>query len=435
LTKKSAKGIRRRHLAIVVLLFAGVGALVVMANLRTPLNLPLTEPPEITAKRLDKENNAYYVLMEAADLLPQLPPPIELKDETGFPYAYKPEEGSIGILLDIERPDDDPLLLQYIEKSRPAFDRALRALEKPWFFHPADPAADLPARNTPAKLWRMLEACFVQAKVHSCSEDPREDACQFLYDATRISSVVHAGSGPRFSSNAEAAAVIQKASPDHQRKIAEWLVQFRNAWHPPTQRMEEHLRSIYLLPAPPEAAKDPLPIRLLKNAGVNRLKKNVYQHEDDLRKAAGMTYVEYDRYRKEHPGFLDFNAWGMGTPFLAWNSTTLAAIDGLLLVVALESCRRDRGEYPDALDALVPKYMPELPKNPFDGQDFTYARVDGTYVLSCVGGHRSGESWQDHQHYLVYAPNELRSNYWRKLRKTRPSGGAIQGGLGEKTGR
>jgi len=418
--------VRRRHLVIVFLLFGGMGVLVVMANLREPVNLPLNEPAEITAKRLDQQNNAYYVLMEAAELLPEPPPPLELKDDKGWSYAYKPEDDSIGSLLNINRPDDDPLLLEYIEKSLPAFDHALKAVEKPWFFYATDPGADVSARSTPVSLWHLLEVCFVQAKVHSCSDDPREDACSFLYDTTRISSVVHSGSGPRFSSAPETADVIQKASPDHQHWIGEWLAQFRSAWQPPTQGMDEYLRSIYRLPAAPESEKAPLPLRLVANAGLNRLKKNVYRHEQDLRKAAGMTYVQYDQYRKQHPDFLNFNVWGMGTPYLAANSSTVAALDGLLVVVALESYRRDRGEYPETLDALVPDYVAELPQNPFDGQDFTYARADGTYLLCCVGGHRSGESWQDHQYFLIYAPEDQRSNFWRKLRKTARNPGRTQ---------
>jgi len=417
-TKRPGKRIRRRHLVIVFLLFAGMGALIVMAKLRPPMSLPLNEPPEITTKRLDKQNNAYYVLEEAADLLPAPPPLLELKEENGLPYTYKPEDDSVGGILDIKRPDDDPLLLEYVQKSGPAIEHALQAVEKPWFLYPNDLGDDFSIRSSQSRpVWQLAAVCFAQAIIHSCSEDPREDACTFLYDAARLSSVMSQNGNAGFPSVPEAAAVIQKASPDHQRKIAEWLAQFRSEWRPPETSIDEYLRRVYRMTGPPKMQKGSTLFKLVANVPINRLKKNVYLHEQDLRKAAGMTYLQFDQYRKEHPDFLNFERLSADTlnlSFCQYNSFFFATVDGLSIVVALELCRRDRGEYPEALGALVPQYLPELPKNPYDGQDFTYNRTDGTYLLHCVGGHRSGESWQPNQHFLVYASKDLRSDFWEK---------------------
>ena len=397
MAKQAAKSWSRRHLVVVFALFGGIGVLIVMVNLRAPVNLPLHEAPEITQKRLDKQNNAYYIVMEAVEMLPAPPPPLQ--------PAYKPEPDSAGSILEIDRPDDDPLLLEYIHKSRPAVERALKAVEKPWFLYGADPAVDLSERNeTPKKLWRLQTVCFTQALVHSCSEDPSEDACAFLYDTGRISSMHQHDGSARFPSVPEAASVIQQASADHQRKIAEWLLQFRGKWHPPETGIDENLRSIYHLTRPPEERNYSLLRRFITAFPVNRLKKNMYQHDQDVRQAAGMTYFQYDQYRKEHPDFLNFDSWGLGTLYIAPNSSFFAGVDGLLLVVALESYRRDRGAYPETLDALVPQYVPELPKNPYDGQGFTYAPADGTYVLRCGGGPRGRSPL-----FLVYAPKDQRA--------------------------
>ena len=40
---------------------------------------------------------------------------------------------------------------------------------------------------------------------------------------------------------------------------------------------------------------------------------------------------------------------------------------------------------PGNLDELVPKYLPELPKDPFSDQDFIYRLEDGDWKLYSVG--------------------------------------------------
>lgn len=66
---------------------------------------------------------------------------------------------------------------------------------------------------------------------------------------------------------------------------------------------------------------------------------------------------------------------------------------GLRLLVALDRYRNVRGHYPDQLEALVPGFLPELPRDMFaiDGK-FRYLRVDphgygahGGYLLYSVG--------------------------------------------------
>ena len=262
-----------------------------------------------------------------------------------------------------------------------------------------------------------MSVCFAQAMIHSCSEDPESDACVFLYDTARISRMINTTGGPHFSAP-ETADVIRKASPEHQRRIAQWLTQFRDEWRFPEIAIDEELRRIYHMSVP-DMRKLPEVLKLIANAPMNRIKRNVFSHEKEIRQAAAMTYFQYDQYRKEHPDFLDADIGGLDTPFLASNSSFFATVDGLLIVAELESYRCDHGEYPESLTPLVPQYMPELPKNPYDGQDFTYNRADGAYFLHCVGGHRTGDTWEPYQHFLVYAPKDQRTGFWRKLDEER----------------
>lgn len=50
---------------------------------------------------------------------------------------------------------------------------------------------------------------------------------------------------------------------------------------------------------------------------------------------------------------------------------------GVKLVVACNRFQRDKGRWPDALGNLVPDYLPEVPRDPFDGQPFRYSAEKG----------------------------------------------------------
>ena len=48
---------------------------------------------------------------------------------------------------------------------------------------------------------------------------------------------------------------------------------------------------------------------------------------------------------------------------------------------ALAAGRAERGSYPVTLDELVPKYIPETPKNVFTGADLHYKREGSGYLI------------------------------------------------------
>ena len=75
-----------------------------------------------------------------------------------------------------------------------------------------------------------------------------------------------------------------------------------------------------------------------------------------------------------------------GTPSLA--AQTEFSCVALAVQLAAEEFRRDKGEYPAALEELVPGYLPEVPKDPFDdGRPIKYNPE--TRVLYTVGPDRA----------------------------------------------
>ena len=85
---------------------------------------------------------------------------------------------------------------------------------------------------------------------------------------------------------------------------------------------------------------------------------------------------------------------------------------GTLLMAAVELYRYNQphqGRYPPTLQHLVPKYLPQLPKDPFTGTDFCYARPDNlNYKLYSAGPNKvddgsvqKGRSWREEPEVVI----------------------------------
>jgi len=59
--------------------------------------------------------------------------------------------------------------------------------------------------------------------------------------------------------------------------------------------------------------------------------------------------------------------------------------------VALRLYRRERGHYPERLDELVPKYLPSVPVDPFDGKPLRYKRLGRGFKVWSIGRNMKDE--------------------------------------------
>ena len=63
-----------------------------------------------------------------------------------------------------------------------------------------------------------------------------------------------------------------------------------------------------------------------------------------------------------------------------------ATVDEAALACALERCRLAEGRFPEKLEALVPRFMVQLPKDALTGEPYRYRRVtDSQFVLYSIG--------------------------------------------------
>ncbi|MGA2500631.1 MAG: hypothetical protein ABSH20_23065 [Tepidisphaeraceae bacterium] len=68
--------------------------------------------------------------------------------------------------------------------------------------------------------------------------------------------------------------------------------------------------------------------------------------------------------------------------------------DGLVVGIALELYRRQRGEYPATLDTLVPQYLPAIPADRISGDPVRYRFIAGRPVVYSVGADRKDDGGQ-----------------------------------------
>src|SRR5690606_9234408 len=80
---------------------------------------------------------------------------------------------------------------------------------------------------------------------------------------------------------------------------------------------------------------------------------------------------------------------GMALPALIKSSDKFARaqveIDLAVVACALERHRLQTGDYPDSLDALLPRFLSTLPADVVNGEPLKYGREEGSFILYSVG--------------------------------------------------
>jgi len=66
----------------------------------------------------------------------------------------------------------------------------------------------------------------------------------------------------------------------------------------------------------------------------------------------------------------------------ARSTASARAVDA---VIAVERFRREHGRLPKGFEELVPKFLPQVPTDPYNGQPMRYAVKEGGYVIYSVG--------------------------------------------------
>ncbi len=61
------------------------------------------------------------------------------------------------------------------------------------------------------------------------------------------------------------------------------------------------------------------------------------------------------------------------------------------VALALRLYRKEHGRYPEDLRALVPKFLPSVPSDPYDGKPLRYRKLAKGFKVWSVGGNRKDD--------------------------------------------
>ncbi len=101
--------------------------------------------------------------------------------------------------------------------------------------------------------------------------------------------------------------------------------------------------------------------------------------------------------------------------FFLVGARTTAFTSSLDTAIAVELFRRDRERLPTTLDDLVPRYLPEVPVDPFDGEPLRYVVEDHDFVVYSIG-----EDFVDNQGDVEDRQKGLSPDFGIRLNVVRP---------------
>jgi hypothetical protein len=391
----------RKMVLTTLALFVAVGALIVLAHRLRPA--PWDLPPDPVEQRIDRENNAWFTLNEAAGLFAAKKVPA-IGNATDW-ILWEPQEFTIAGRV-WERADFRPAamlnkrvvtdhaelvatLRAYIRELEPALDKLCEAAGKLWCLDPADPReAALPQEAAKAGQENygrhpgagVMTAALINSAV-TMSREGRGDGKPIEY--VRAWLCLTQFVSPRQDMAYQpaqwsyAAETLRRAPEPQQDQMLAWLLEFRREWKPPVNTFVWSLRLM-----------EHAPILKSRNPGeilsLIRTKRFLATHARECIDLAGMTLPEMREYEMAHPEI----RWLHNVEPYYWvqfNSRALSGIDGLAVMLAVEKYKRERGAYPDRLDALAPDYIPEVPTDAFSRKPFVYKKSVDTYALYSNG--------------------------------------------------
>jgi len=404
---------KRGPVLIALALFAGMGAVVVVASQWRPQAWDL--PPDPVEKRLDRQNNAWFTLAAAADLFAtQKAPAISnvtdwiLREPQEFVIAgrvwqqadfqpspvlhtrvrqradFRPRT-AVNERMPTDRAELVAALRAYIRRLEPALDRLCEAAGKPWCLDPADPGEA--ARTYPKDSGygshpglSVMTAALINSAV-TMSREGRGDGkpCEYVRAWLRLTQFLSPYQDMAYQPAqwSYAAETLRRADVQRQDEMLAWLLEFRTEWKPPVNTFVWFLR--LMEHAPLSSFRDPGAILSLI-----RDKRFLAAHARECLGVVGMTLPEMRKYEIQHPEIRRLRSiapyyWAQ------FNSRVLSGIDGLALMLAIEKYKRERGQYPDRLEGLVPEYVSRVPMDSFSGKPFVYKKSADTYALYSNG--------------------------------------------------
>ena len=428
---RTRPGVRRLVLlALVTAVSVATGLAVYLASRHSVYILP----PESAADAAMRQSpeNAYQTLAEAAQLAPPgRSPNRSWLDETD---NQSPTLGRTTLQY-FERSDSDllsdlPRLQRRAQEWAPAAEQARAALAKSYYRIPIR-WSDCEILNFswyPESYWNVTflgRAMVTEGVYYTLAPDTMEQGVRWLIDALKLGALL-ATDGPgregrevqnwalgrlcvvaHSMSNAqltEALAAIQRVedqmAPPIRNLEFEWRVlDNTRKWDPHFPAMGEPPRRNPSF----RYGKD-----VLFSVALGQVRGLIASHRIEFQEALSLPYPRALTWLDEHPNLalpsgerrmiasvLGRNYWpalrsvlnpvAMVRMYVEEYARLRTWMLGAEYVLALELFRQDHGSYPEALDALTPRYLAEMTDDPYSELPLEYRAENGDYTLFSAG--------------------------------------------------
>jgi hypothetical protein len=391
-----AKSKARRNV-LVVILFFGIAALLVAAVRLFPPNTIPRETTELAAHRADRANNGWLLVEQLLAATPRPPEALwgPLPDDPATVGYYRAAPGSLGSLVGVGRPDDDPILLEYLGSAASLVPRVREILAKPFILLPpeaSDPQSEdffYPGTGDNRyfdKLRSLFPLLFAHAFILSGEPGGSAESAHVLRDSIELADRMREASliDYIYVSSSKAFDILPRLQPEHQRELLDWAVQMQSRQRLSREKIEFDIRQhkIYLDWIKREGSI----LRPLEAVGYLRYRTLFLRHFDYAFKTANMNYHEFNEFVKEDPIAMDFEGSYFGFSLSSsarFNTRWNQFMNGSIQILAIELYRHDNGDFPTSLQELVPSYLAALPDDPSAdrGVPYVYERTPDTYRL------------------------------------------------------
>jgi hypothetical protein len=398
----------RRNLVIFGLVLTGLAGLILFVGLsdRTPKPIMPPESPETTKKRESREHNAFYATWEAAKLVPPVPKKLLLPTKLGpdSNETYYAEPGSIGGLLGIHRPDDDPAIGLYLFTCSPAIERLRESLSQDYFLYPRI--------GTPYEEWTWdgvdygralgsLRDILIATMRHTATVPKLHEQCaallaealqfcerigedggvfHYLIASSHLATVMESGG--------KAARYVASPATLREMRAAVQAVRFHE--RPLTPYLEFRWRSLdnmtTALASGTYYQRYSIRDRLVAWWALSRQCRLIRNHKEELLSIVARPLAEHrvDEAALQHlRGGWRFPYGSLDEARQLLNNRARVAYsrDVSALLISLELFQREHGAYPDSLEALVPEYIEALPASTGGRGPLMYERDGDDYWL------------------------------------------------------
>ena len=352
--------------------------------------------------------NAFMTLMEALAIQPQWPESLVVGGEpiyNGEPNLYDPAPDSIGCIVHVRRPDDDPKFVSYLENLDKVVQKAREAFAADYIRYP----------NEFLMHYMTSDVCNIQlarALFLSRNRSQHVEGLRCLLDSIHTDAIVQSDGticATIYTYYYKVQFVFEIAAHIESPKVLRGsLARFGEieSWdRPPSVVLEAGWKALYHDPEVSEGivylserewnfdefltkmGMERPYSKTFNSSEVRKLKQDIAAYSEDLLKAADLPFPEFIEHLPSLPLVFSDDRPVRGRYMSVLNihkefARIRLARRSTQLVLALELFQREHGEYPKKLEELAPGCLAEVPLNPYSEKPFDYQRLDSDYRLS-----------------------------------------------------